>query len=271
MKRKLRKLFCSLMLAGFSAIGIFAGQPMQGKAQVMVLGVYHFNNPNQDAIKTDFPDHLSEKKQKEIDAVLNKLAAFKPTKIVIEVPADNELIRKQYRDYLAGEFELRANEAYQLGFKLAKRFGHEEIYPADHKMGMNIGVVIEAAKQSGNTQFLADMQNVMGQIQAQQKRYETMPVLDILIDMNRPEFQEMTRDFYLQFLKVKTKDGFEGADVLTAWYQRNFRISSNIMQVIDSPEDRVLVIFGQGHAPYLREAVKAFPHIQLIEPNGFLK
>lgn len=52
----------------------------QSKAQVMFLGVYHFNNPNQDVVKSNFPDHLSEKKQQEIAEVLDLLAKFKPTK-----------------------------------------------------------------------------------------------------------------------------------------------------------------------------------------------
>jgi hypothetical protein len=58
---------------------------------------------------------------------------------------------------------------------------------------------------------------------------------------------------------------------LATWYQRNFRIITNIMQVIESPRDRVLVIFGQGHIPYLREGIKSNSDMQLIEPNDYLR
>jgi hypothetical protein len=41
--------------------------------------------------------------------------------------------------------------------------------------------------------------------------------------------------------------------------------------VIESAEDRVLVIFGAGHSPILRELVQSNPDLQLVEPNDYLK
>lgn len=82
--------------------------------------------------------------------------------------------------------------------------------------------------------------------------------------------QDRTKDFYLQMSRVRSKDKFVGADALAQWYQRNFRILTNLAQVIDSPQDRVLVIFGQGHVPYLRDGIKANPDMQLVEVNDYL-
>ena len=55
------------------------------------------------------------------------------------------------------------------------------------------------------------------------------------------------------------------------WYKRNFRIFSNVLQIIESPNDRVLVIFGQGHGAYLRDWVKSLPDLALVEPNDYLR
>ncbi len=252
-------------------IACVAGAQEQSKAQVMVLGVYHFHNPNADFIKTDYPDHLSEKKQREIAEVLDLLAKFKPTKIVVEVTPEHTSVHDEYQKYLKDEFTLTANEIHQLGFRLAKRLGHKQIYFGDNKIGMDMNAIIAAAKESNNSRFLAEFQKAMGEVAEMQKRHAQMSVREALYENNDPQLIDQTRRLYLQMNRVRSKDQFVGANVLAGWYQRNFRILTNIYQTIESPQDRVLVIFGQGHAPYLREGIEADPNLQLVEPNKFLR
>ena len=111
----------------------------------------------------------------------------------------------------------------------------------------------------------------MGEIEAFEKRKAQMTVRDILVEMNSPENNTKAHDLYIQMARVRNGDKFVGADVLAGWYQRNFRIFSNFAPVIESPEDRVLVIFGAGHAPILRELIQSSPDLRLIEPNDYLK
>jgi uncharacterized protein YjgD (DUF1641 family) len=250
---------------------VAAAQEEQNKARVMILGVYHFHNPNADMIKTDYPDHLSEKKQREIAEVLDLLAEFKPTKILVEVAPENESVQNDFQNYLKGEYKLTANEIYQLGFRLAKRLGHKQIYLADNRMGMDFNSVMAAAQETKNTEFLEAFQKAMAEIVQMQQRHAQISVREALSELNEPELQNRTRDYYLQLNRVRSRDKFVGADVLAGWYQRNFRILTNIMQAIESPQDRVLVIFGQSHAPYLREGIKSDPDLQLVEPNDFLR
>jgi hypothetical protein len=241
------------------------------KAQVMILGVYHFANPNLDLVKSNLPDHLSDQKQKEIAELLDLLANFKPTKIVVEAAPENTKVQNNYSEYLKGNYKLTADETAQIGFRLAKRFDLKQLYLADHQISMDFDALMAAATETKNTQFLELFQKEMAKVQAMQKHHGEITVREALAELNEPLFQERTKDLYLQLARVRSKDKFVGADVLTAWYQRNFRIFTNLVQIIDSPNDRVLVIFGQGHIPYLRDAVKSSPDMQLIEPNDYLK
>jgi hypothetical protein len=50
-------------------------------------------------------------------------------------------------------------------------------------------------------------------------------------------------------------DDYAGSDLLAMWYQRNIRIYRNIIALVDSPEDRILVIYGAGHLGWLRQDV----------------
>ncbi len=272
MKLNNQSRFRFLSILGLILIlsGIAAAQE-QSKARVMILGVYHFNNPNADVVKTDYPDHLSEKKQREIAEVLDLLAAFKPTKIVVEATPENASVQIAYQNYLKNEYKLTADETDQLGFRLAKRLGHKQIYLADNRIGMDFNSVMAAAQETKSTQFLETFQKVIKDVEERQKRYAQMSVRETLTELNQPELQDQTRDYYLQLVGVRSKDKFVGADVLAGWYQRNFRILTNIMQLIESPQDRVLVIFGQGHVPYLREGIKSYANLQLVEPNDFLR
>ena len=105
----------------------FANLP---KAKLMLLGVFHFTGCDLDHHQ---PQHgfnvFTEQRQQEVADIIDQLAAFQPTKIAIE---RTQHIQPQcdieYQAYERGEFELPADEIYQLGFRLAKRLGHMRVH-----------------------------------------------------------------------------------------------------------------------------------------------
>ena len=56
---------------------------------------------------------------------------------------------------------------------------------------------------------------------------------------------------------------YAGPDLLASWYQRNIRIYHNILALIESPSDRILVIYGYGHLGWLRQDVANDPTVML--------
>lgn len=265
------KLITTVFLAVFLGTAATAVAQQGDKAQVMILGVYHFHNPNADLIKTNFPDHLSEKKQREIAEVLDLLAKFNPNKIVVEAPPEQTKVHENFQAYLKGDYKLTANEIEQIGYRLAQRLNLKQIHLADHRIGMDFNSVLTAARETNNKHFLDTFQSVMTKVEAMQTRHAQITVREALIELNEPRWQDETRALYLQLARVRNQEKYVGADVLTDWYQRNFRILTNLTQVIESPQDRVLVIFGQGHVPYLREGILSNSDMQLIEPNDYLR
>lgn len=101
---------------------LFVGK---NKAEVMVLGVFHFHNPGLDAYKPKYPfDILESSRQDELELLLQQLARYKPTKILVEwdrIKADS-IANVHYQSYLRGTFSIddKRNEVYQIGFRLAK-------------------------------------------------------------------------------------------------------------------------------------------------------
>lgn len=60
-----------------------------------------------------------------------------------------------------------------------------------------------------------------------------------------------------------------GAALLSACYERNIRIFAN-PQRISRPGDRIVVIFGSGHAAILRVLVRSAPGMVLVGTNDLL-
>jgi hypothetical protein len=67
----------------------------------------------------------------------------------------------------------------------------------------------------------------------------------------------VTKDVAEYFAIVPFGEQWEyaGPDLLASWYQRNIRIYHNIVALIDSPNEKVLVIYGAGHLGWLRQDI----------------
>src|SRR5690606_34491756 len=94
------------------------------KAKLLMLGTFHFKDAGLDGYKPVDLDIMSNKRQAEILELVERLAAFKPTVIAVEWLPDNQFwVDSTYNEYINGNFELRQNEVYQIGYRLAEKTG----------------------------------------------------------------------------------------------------------------------------------------------------
>ena len=230
----------------------------------MILGTYHMGNPGLDLANVKSDDVLAPKRQSEIAQVIKALKKFKPTKIAIEAPLNDSGIQKKYQDYRIGKFELRGNEIDQIGFRLAKEMGHAKIYPVDVKGEFPFDKVMALAAKTGKQ---ADIDLAMKQMQGEVAKIDnslkTGTILDTLRMMNKKSEVESGQGLYMSLSKYATSDNYAGPDLLAEWYKRNIRISANIHSLIESPTDRILVIYGAGHNYWLQRNVLDSPDLIL--------
>src|SRR5688572_23012459 len=106
-----------------SIVPAAAQTPAPARAEILVLGTYHMNNPGRDIYNSKVDDVLAPKRQAEMAQLIEVLERFQPTKIAVERNAGDERIKKDYAAYLAGTHELTRNEIEQVGFRLAKKLG----------------------------------------------------------------------------------------------------------------------------------------------------
>ena len=248
-----------------------AGQPAppkapaaQARAEVLVLGVFHMANPGQDIVNMRVDDVLAPKRQAEIAEVVRALERFHPTKIALERDADDERIAKDYADYVAGKHELTRNEIEQLGFRLAKELGHTTVYPADADGEFPYQRIVDYAKANGRSKELdAITAGFTGMVKADGACLAARTVLDTLLRMNSDARVAEDVGLYYRLAHFGEPGDWAGPDLLTDWFRRNMHIYGNVVKLVDSPQERILVIFGSGHLGWLRHDFASDPDIRL--------
>jgi len=238
-------------------------------AEVLVLGTYHMANPGHDLFNMKADDVLAPKRQAEIAEVMAALKAFKPTKIAIESDSQKKF-DERYAQYLAGKYELTANEIDQIGLRLAKEMGHTTIYAVDADGDFPFQRVINFAKASGQSAKLdAHMADIGEMVKAQGNYLQTHTVLQTLLYMNSDEKVAQSVGFYYLEAHYGEPGDYAGPDLLAEWYRRNIRIFNNVTKLVTSPDDRILVIFGAGHLGWLRQAFGSDPTLRLRKLEEF--
>ncbi len=237
----------------------------------MILGVFHFHNPNADYAKFAGIDVLTAERQREIQKATEQLEGFGPTKIAVERPvAEAESLNADYQRYREGAFPLTRNEVHQLGFRLANRLGHEAVYPVDFRKGMRMDSLMAYAR-AHEPEMASGFDRYIGEIVAlfdRMQREETIG--ENLIFMNEPANVIRTHEPYAVQAAVGAGDGYIGARVVADWYERNLHIFANLVRIAE-PGDRILFIVGAGHTPILRHLVETHPSMTLVEAVDYLR
>lgn len=244
------------------------------RVEVLFVGSYHMSNPGLDRFNLEADDVRTPKRQREIAALVERLMEFGPTKVAVEAPFGDSATIRRYREYVAGERELGRGEEEQIGFRLAARLGHSQVYPIDVHLTLNddaLGPVVGAHPEfQRKMAFLDSLGNFALETMARLLREGS--VGETLYEMNRPEFIEMSHWPYVDvFTPIVEGDNYAGADMVADWYKRNLRIFANLTRINDSPDDRIFVIYGQGHIKILRDLVIEAPDYCVVDPLPYLR
>ncbi|WP_299222997.1 DUF5694 domain-containing protein [uncultured Psychroserpens sp.] len=224
---------------------------------VAILGSFHFAGSS-DLIAMKVDDLKSSQRQNEIEALVDALAAFKPTKVIVEYPYGKMRLDSLYQSYLKDEHELTINERQQIGFRLAKKMGHSHIYAGDHKLDLPFNELMKFLEQNRQMQKFQNLIEYMKTevLSLMQTTYETTSLKDYFIWMNSEKFDKMNKGLYLQTVNnMGSENNYAGTNVVTKWWERNFKIMRNIDEIME-PNDRVFVLFGQGHTALLKDFYK---------------
>lgn len=242
------------------------------KTKILILGTFHMGATS-DLFKLDVDNLNSTKRQKEIHEVVERLINYKPTKIAVEVQRKhNKKLNEQYLNYLTGKYELEINEVDQIGFRIAQKMNHREIYGIDWmERGVakkDAGDIYEWAKT--NTPQLFD--EVFSWLESSPiiKNEEYKSILEMYRDYNEPDIINKLHASNINIARIKSTEEFIGLDWLLWWYQRNLIIFSNLAELSKSTKERILLIVGIGHVKILSNFLEESELFELEPVSKYL-
>lgn len=261
-----------IIVSGILMVSHFVQAQTEKNAQVSLFGLFHFSNPDLDAVKIKQIDVTTDENQDYLIRLSNNIAEkFKPTEILLECEKNQQnKTNTEYQKYLKNDFILPINETYQIGFRVAKAakikmltcYDEREIqWEAD-----NLMKVMPDKAPKIQIRFDANIKEITAQFK---EMHSTKPLQDILININKKESDDANKSIYIATNSVGAGTSFEGADAAASWWHRNFRMYANIQKVA-LPNSRVLVIGGQGHTAILKDFSNLDDEIDTVDIKTFL-
>jgi hypothetical protein len=93
----------------------------------------------------------------------------------------------------------------------------------------------------------------------------------MLLHLNSDDAVAANVASYSRLARFGEPGDWAGADLVADWFRRNIRIYSNVLQLVDSPTERVLVIFGAGHLAWLQHDFASNPDLRLRKLAEFAR
>jgi hypothetical protein len=238
----------------------------QGKSKALVLGTYHMANPGLDKFNMKADDVAAPKRQQEVEAFVNQLASFKPTKVCLEYPyARRQQLNDNYVAYCNGKYELHTNETEQIGFRLAHKLGLKEIYAVDKNAPFEFDSVVVAAQRYHFDSFLSFLGKLPQWLEEENQKLYTSTIGEYYHYLNTPANVRMGHEFYLSAAAVGKDENYAGADLVADWYKRNLRIYRNIVNIPHTADDRFFILFGSGHSKILQDLIEDSSGFELVK------
>jgi hypothetical protein len=248
---------------------------IQNRPSAMILGCPHWGNPGLDIRQVEYDDMLAPHRQAEIEECLRRLLRFKPTKVALEIEtAQMDQVNRDYEAYRTGAFSLTANERHQLGFRIASDMHHTRVFGIDwHDHTREIGWdrAIDFALDHGQAELVEAMMPAVEHTEetkaSDAAKAVRLTAIDQLIEYNDPD---QGHRIYMDMARIGLDDNYVGADVILRWYERNLKMFVNLSRLLDSPDQRLLVVVGAGHLPLLTHFLEGSARFRVVSALDYL-
>ena len=262
-------LSCSTKIP-YSERSIYA-EKFEDAVPVLNIATFHMGETS-DANATEF-DEKSDKNQREIKDLAKRLAAFRPTVLIIEDRPKNDSSRREdYLSYVQDPNKKFKNpdEIELLVYEVGRLSGAKKIYGIDYKQGYDYqiaGKIPNMVDKTTNNKYwkLIDENE-------KKNPEEGIPFYDLFKLNNHPQYLQSMININADMLTyISSRGRSEGADEAAKFYHRNLVMFSNLNQIPLERDDRVFILMGGTHTAFFNEFLKRSPKYKLQDPFLYLK
>jgi len=246
--------------------------------QILFVGTFHFGYPGLDSHVTEDKykvDIKSPERQKEVEELVDYIAKYKPTKIMVEADKSTSYLIDMYKKWKQGKSELRKREIDQIAFRLMNQFDLDTLYGIDATSMYN---------DLYNTKDSVFGKSILERIDTERpdslyenvfydkywewyefgdKKCVEMHLLNYFKEANTDHHINRMHGHYI--LSSKTTDYNDVDRLAINWYSRNLRIMKNIQMIHTNPNDRIMILIGSGHVATLMQQFVSNPEYEVIK------
>ncbi|WP_177733989.1 DUF5694 domain-containing protein [Flavobacterium inviolabile] len=276
--------FSKITLAFFLFLFQISFTSAQEKVKVILLGTYHFNNPGNDMIKSEDRNILSKENQKDLDEIVNKIngSVYKPDQIFVESNFNKKKeLNSNYQLYLKNQFNkftdtikkerlkrfYTEGETFQLGFRLAKKLKHQELYPIDSLIEMRFDILLKEV--NANPGLEKKFNEIKMSLSDDCLKKNNLS--NIFLCINEKSKLDNNIGFYISFAnKIMIDKDYFGSNLVTDWYKRNLIMYSNIQNQIKPDTKSIFILVGSGHAAIFRNFFEVDKNFEFVDLTKIL-
>ncbi|MFB6253155.1 MAG: DUF5694 domain-containing protein [Halobacteriaceae archaeon] len=258
--------------------------------KVMILGVYHMDNPGLDEVNVQADDVLAQQRQEELQSLIERFIEWEPDLIALEYPYDNEdELNALYQAYRSGERRYdqadsddsndsntnesevsSRNEVIQIGFRLAEYLDHERVAPVDEKPPQPetdpfADRDIESTRKTDISVLASETYQ-----QKVDKRLQESTIPEYLAWLNSEVNLRFNHDKMFDVGIRTTDDQFGTPTAIAYWYDRNIRMVHHLWRAVETDTERVFFPVGSGHVRILRHLLDEAPMFCPLSPTEYL-
>lgn len=238
---------------------------------IALLGTFHFGGTT-DYSSMDLDNFDSQKRQLEIEQLVDALVEFKPTKILLECTLKDEILfQDAYRNYKKHQTKLKMDEREQIGFRLASELNLPDIHCIDYKLPLPMDSLSNFAHKNRKPEFLSFLATIEKNDQNDSKVLAASTIKQYYAFKNSEEEDLKNKRLYIQETAKFVSDSTDiGIKFVSLWWERNLHIMSNIDQHIGYT-GRVLVLVGGAHRAVLKDFYQDRDDVNYIEIADYLQ
>ena len=267
-----------LLLTVFLLCGVFVtfGQAKNSKIKVILMGTFHFGATS-DRNSSSFKDLFSDKRQKELDFMVDKLNAFGVNKIFVETDfrsqKKSDSLYSAYKNGLLTDSIALRREEVQIAFRLG-RVNNLPIIAADNRQVLDYNAINEYEQKHKNDKVNVDsFFEIPNPFTQKLKKLADSTLPDYYIQLNSAYSRQANQYDYLHYaMSYGEKDDFTGQQFTLSFYDRNLKIYNLILRNLDIRSDHVvLVLFGAAHTNIMRQFFENHPYFEIVELETVFK
>ncbi len=240
---------------------------------VLNVGTFHMGY-TPDAKSTDF-DENSKENIRQVHEIAKKIAAFKPTIILIEQePYRNKKIAASYAEYVKNpniKYE-KPTEVELLAYEVGRLSGAKQIYGIDYQKDYYYSLYYSLKNQQDTLTYKKYEELFQSNEKRNRINEDKMNVAELFWLNNQPDYLDAMINYNADLLTTLSVNGYPlGAEQAAKYYERNLWMFANMNNVPVTKDDRIFVLLGATHTAFFEDFLRRSPKFKEVNSLDYLK